>query len=621
MTDKQPDSTGDALEHTQHSKAGSTKPARKKRGGLSLVGEAELPEIEEIRRPSFAVYEGPTIVEGKTCRAGTWYHGIKQNGVDEKGIPLDYWICAPLHVDAETIDSDDGSIGRLLRFAYRGRRIEWVMPMEELAGKGDELLRALLRQGLHVDYRLRRYVPEYVASFYDLRRTIATTRKPGWHVSGAFVLPHRIIGGDGVRYQESGRGAEVFTARGDLTAWQREVAAPCVGNPVLILSLCCALAGPLLARVGVNGGGVHLVGDSSSGKSLAQLIAASVWGDPAKFAASWDVSKGGVEIEAASRNDTVLILDEIKRADPRRVQEMAYAIANGVGKGTMTREREARHKLSWRLLALSSGERSLSEHAALSGNPAHAGAELRMVDVNAGTRKYRAFDNVHGMTGEQFHRTLSTAVARHYGHAGPTLVEAILAGEPRDDLPALFTELRERFEAESSQAGRVADRFALIALAGEYAAMKKLLPWRKGTALNACRLLFREWLESVGDGNAEDRQVLQAIADFIAAHGDSRFSSIRDLSDQPATVRDRAGYFEQASGSDKRVYLFYRAALIQAGGGYGLGRILRALEENGAIHVADNEGKQKRHQKKYRTPGGSGRFYVVDPDKLEAAAS
>lgn len=102
--------------------------------------------------------------------------------------------------------------------------------------------------------------------------------------------------------------------------------------------LCASRA--LLSLLRVNGGGVHLVGDSSSGKSLAQLIAASVWGNPEIFAASWDLSKGGLEIEASSRNDIRLSLDEIKRADPRRVREMAYALANGQGKGTMTRERE-----------------------------------------------------------------------------------------------------------------------------------------------------------------------------------------------------------------------------------------------------------------------------------------
>ncbi|MBN0588692.1 RNA helicase, partial [Pseudomonas aeruginosa] len=100
---------------------------------------------------------------------------------------------------------------------------------------------------------------------------------------------------------------------------------------------------------------------------------------------------------------------------PKRVQEMAYLIANGTGRSTMTREREGRAKLTWRVLALSSGERSLSEHAAMGGNGAHAGAELRLVDVNAGTRPFRAFDNVHGMTGQEFHRRLTDAVTQHYG--------------------------------------------------------------------------------------------------------------------------------------------------------------------------------------------------------------
>lgn len=123
--------------------------------------------------------------------------------------------------------------------------------------------------------------------------------------------------------------------RGDLERWKTEVATKCAGNPVLTLAVGCALAGPLLSLVGVLGGGVHLVGDSSSGKSLAQLIGSSVWGDPGIFAASWDMTKGGLEIEASGCNDTMLPLDENKRADPKRVQEMAYSLANGQGKGTM----------------------------------------------------------------------------------------------------------------------------------------------------------------------------------------------------------------------------------------------------------------------------------------------
>lgn len=579
---------------------------------LSLVGEPQVPASEKLERPRYAVYEDPCTVEGKFYKAGTWYHGLKQSGPDEKAIPVDHWICVPLNVIAETVNSEDGSIGLLVNFSHRGKRIELVIPREVIGSKGDEVLKSLLSRGLVIEYHQRRQIVPYLASHQSPDLVIATTGKPGWHESGAFVLPSRVIGGDNVRFQNSGRAASIFNSKGTADGWQAEIAVRCVGNPVLILSVCCALAGPLLAKVGVNGGGVHLVGDSSSGKSLAQLLAASVWGNPGAFAASWDVSKGGVEIEAASRNDTILILDEIKRADPKRVQEMAYAIANGMGKGTMTREREGRAKLTWRVLALSSGERSLSDHAAIGGSNAHAGAELRMVDVNAGTRTHRAFDDVQGLTGQEFHRVVSDAVTQHYGHVGPAFVESLI--QHPEDLHSAFRQVREAFSTESSQAGRVADRFAIMALAGESAIRRKLLNWPKGTALTGCQTLFNEWLQTMGDGSAEDRQILRGIANFIDLHGDSRFSDFRNSG--TTTVHNRAGYYEVDLG--KRLYMFNNPGLAEAAAGFNLKRIIRALQNADALAKVDVEAGQKRTQKKYQMPGGgSPRFYVIDPAKLD----
>ncbi|ETF06647.1 DUF927 domain-containing protein [Pseudomonas moraviensis] len=579
---------------------------------LSLVGEPQAPTPVKLERPRYGVYEQPCTIDGKFYKAGTWYHGLKQSGPDEKAIPVDHWICVPLNVVAETVNSEDGTIGLLVNFSHRGKRIELVIPREVIGSKGDEVLKSLLSRGLVIEYPQRRQIVPYLASHQYPDLVIATTGKPGWHESGAFVLPSRVIGGDNVRFQDSGRAANIFSSKGSIDGWQAEIAARCLGNPVLILSVCCALAGPLLAKVGVNGGGVHLVGDSSSGKSLAQLLAASVWGNPGSFAASWDVSKGGVEIEAASRNDTILILDEIKRADPKRVQEMAYAIANGMGKGTMTREREGRAKLTWRVLALSSGERSLSDHAAIGGSNAHAGAELRMVDVNAGTRTHRAFDDVQGLTGQEFHRVVSDAVTQHYGHVGPAFVESLI--QHPEDLHSAFRQVREAFATESSQAGRVADRFAIMALAGESAIRRKLLNWPKGTAINGCRQLFNEWISTMGDGSAEDRQILRGIANFIDSHGDSRFSDFRHSG--ATSVHNRAGYYEVEF--ERRLYMFNNPGLTEAAAGFNLKRIIRALQNVDALAKVDNDADQKRTQKSYPMPGGGkSRFYVIDPAKLD----
>jgi uncharacterized protein (DUF927 family) len=574
-------------------------------------------------RPCWAVYEQwVTNEKGRKLKPGVYWHGFKRTSDqddsdsdrDDRAI-IDEWISSPVMVVARTTNSDDGSEGRLLHLVTQSGVKDWIIPMEVFGGSGEDARRTLFSMGVIIDLKKRSAFMEYLLAQRPIE-VFATTNRPGWHESGAFVLPGRTIGSDKVRYQANNQAQNLFKTKGDLANWQLEVAAKCAGNPVLTLAIGCALAGPLLSLVGVLGGGVHLVGDSSSGKSLAQLIGSSVWGDPGIFAASWDMTKGGLEIEASSRNDTMLPLDEIKRADPKRVQEMAYSLANGQGKGTMTREREGRARLNWRLLALSSGERSLSEHAAISGNAAHAGAELRMVDVNAGTRTHRAFDELHGLEGADFHRQLTVAVTLNHGHAGPAFVECLLVSDDRPGLLKDFAGIRAQFIEDNAQAGRVADRFAVIALACEMAIAYKLLPWPEGSALHDCQLLYREWLNRVGSGNAEDRQILSGILDFIDRHGSSRFSDVSE--GQPeAKVTNRAGYWEM-SGT-KRLYLFNKSALIEATQGYGLNRIVKALESAGALAKRDSD--KKRYTKKYRLPGGgTSGLYVVDSDSLDREA-
>lgn len=580
----------------------------------------ESPMIEP-ERPCWRVYEHWVTNEmGRKLRPGVYWHGFKRRiggdeDDDEKGERqiTDEWISTPVTVMARTINTEDGTEGRLLRLLTETGPKEWIIPMEVFGGSGEDARRNLFAMGVVIALKKRGAFLEYLLEQRPAD-SIYSTSKPGWHESGAFVLPGRTIGSDKVRYQTSGRGQNLFNVRGNFDSWKSEVAARCAGNPVLTLAIGCALAGPLLSLVGVLGGGVHLVGDSSSGKSLAQLIGSSVWGDPGVFAASWDMTKGGLEIEASGRNDTLLPLDEIKRANPKNVQEMAYSLANGQGKGTMTREREGRAKLSWRLLTLSSGERSLSEHAAIGGNAAHAGAELRMVDVNAGTRTHRAFDELHGLEGADFHRLLTVAVGAHYGHLGPVFVERLIASNDREGMLRDFAEVRGAFVEDNAQAGRVADRFAVIALAGEMAIAYGLLPWQEGTALNDCRLLYSEWLASVGGGNAEDRQIMAGIQDFIDKHGSSRFSDIGD--EQPDTkVFNRAGYWD-LSGL-KRLYLFNKAALVEASSGYGLSRVVKALDSAGALARRDTD-RSSRKTKKCRIPGGGqARLYVVDPEVLD----
>lgn len=73
----------------------------------------------------------------------------------------------------------------------------------------------------------------------------------------AFVLPDIPSVGPkaaSVAYQSDTRAADEYTQRGTLHGWQQGTAALAVGNPLLVLALCAAFAGPVLARVNMESG-------------------------------------------------------------------------------------------------------------------------------------------------------------------------------------------------------------------------------------------------------------------------------------------------------------------------------------------------------------------------------
>lgn len=567
---------------------------------MGAIDISEVTRAVTPPRPSWGVYESRIKIGRSTLRPGVYFH-------DKRGdLCIDEWLATPVQVAARIINVDDGSHGRLIRYSTPNGSGEWTMPMELLAGSGEEIRRELLRRGavISTDNRCRMLFTRFLADVAPAE-TLSTTAHIGWHKNISFVLPSQTIGDGALRFAGNMRAA-VFATAGNLQSWQQRVALLCTDSPILMLSVSIAFAGPLLQTLQINGGGLHLVGKSSSGKSLAQLVAASVWGQPSNtgFVSSWETSRAGVETLATPRSDTLLVLDEISRVDSDDVQRIVYALANGQGRATMSRDRSANPILTWRLLFLSSGERTLAEHAALSGNPAHAGAELRLIDVYA-DRKYGVFDTLHGrQSGEELHLDLTRAVQEQHGIAGPAFVRRLME-EPAEQIRERFRICRRAFEAPNSQAARVADRFALIATAGELATSYGVTPWQPGEALGVMRDLYSDWLERLGSGEAEDRRVLRQIRDFIDRHG-SRFSDLGDGRD----VSSRAGYIQRRE--EKILFLFNRSGLSEACPGLGTDRVVRILAESAVIAAHDRD----RLTKKIRAGGRLQSLYVIDPELL-----
>jgi putative DNA primase/helicase len=554
---------------------------------------------------------------GNKFRPGVWHFGMKAGRGDAPPTLTQKWICSPLHLDAVTTDSHGGNFGRLLRIkSTLGKWSVWAMPMNMLRGDCSDLRGELLGMGVEIDPFDRNMLAVYLQDRAPNRR-IQCALQTGWASTAfkAFVLPDTVIGpqGAGVAYQSGERGIEEYTTAGTLVGWQAGTAAMAVGNPLLVLALSAAFAGPVLARCNAESGGIHLIGDSSTGKTTAIEAACSVWGGP-NFKRSWRTTGNGLEGAAALFNDSLLALDEISECDPRQVGEVVYMLGNGRGKQRAGRTGSARPVARWRSSVLSTGERSIATTMTEGGHRVKAGQSVRLLDVPA-QRTYGAWDNLHQFdTGTAFSDALKIEAATHYGHAGRAFLEK-LTRDHEDSFSAALDAIKAMPEFQApggeGQAKRAAGRFAVLALAGELATDYGVTGWAKNDAINAAAVGFEAWLSlrgGAGQGNSERGQIMERITSFIERHGDSRFSDADDTDAQRALlVRDRAGYWR--STGEGRTYLFTADGLREALKGFDFNRALDALQEVGAIAAPGADGKRA---KPVRINGQVRKLYAVN---------
>ena len=574
----------------------------------------------ESERPRYVVFDEPyQAADGTLYRPGVWYFGIKHGRGDAPPTLTKHLLCGPLHIEAVTHDSAGQNFGRLLRFRDTlGRWRLWAMPMEMLKADGAELRGVLLSQGLYLDPSNagRQSLAVYLQT-QTPKRQMEAVLQTGWAGSDfkAFALPDTVIGprARGVTFQAQGIHADEYMTRGTLPGWQLAIAAPAVDNPVLALALCAAFAGPVLALVGAESGGLHLVGDSSTGKTTALQAACSVWGGE-DYRRSWRATSNGLEASAALFNDSLLALDEISECDPRDVGEVVYMLGNGRGKARASRSGGARTVARWRSSVLSTGERSIETSMMEAGHRVKAGQSVRLLDVPC-ERRHGAWDELHGhASGPAFSDAINRASRQQCGTAGRAFLEHLARNTQSmvEQLEAIKTHLlaSSANHATGGQAARAAARLAVLALAGELATAYGITGWPEGEATKAAAVGFATWLAQRGDaaGNAEQAQVVQAMQAFIERHGDSRFSnaSALECDDLANRVHNRAGWWRQTNAG--REYLFTAEGMREALKGFDFQASLRTLFGVGLLSKAGEEG---RTSKKERIGGRQVRVYVV----------
>ena len=486
---------------------------------------------------------------------GLYY--IEQTKEDE----LRRYISSPIKVLAQTRDTTNNAWGRLLEWRDAdGVKHTQALSMELFQSDGVELRKALAYQGVIIapDGRARNLLQSYLMSFPTDTRALCVDRV-GWH-DDVFVLPNQQIGqhenDDLIVYQTTQGIDSNYQSKGTLKQWQQGISMPLATHSKLVVALSSAFAGQLLAPLEQQtGAGVHFKGQSSKGKTTALYVGCSVWGKPSNYCKTWKSTGNALEHTAYIHNDGFLALDEIGEvANPKELGNIAYMLANGKGKARLTKQITAKPSYAWKVIFLSTGEKSLKEIMQENGQKTKLGQEIRLIDIDIDQSEYGLFDQIDfAEDGAKQSRLLVERSNQSYGVAGMAWLNYLTS----DKKTAIDTakQLLERYSleliAEHKQGHivRVANAFALIATAGELETQAGITGWQTGTAFNAVKTVFNEWVkdfEYVGD--YQTKEYILHVKAFFEANESSRFEAITPDPDHIEKILNRVGYWKIENG-------------------------------------------------------------------------
>jgi putative DNA primase/helicase len=602
---------------------------------LASLPLADLTDDKEIRA-SVSV----TPIESATSAVPAGFE-LNPKGLFKETADGGEQIAGPLKVTGATRNERGESWGHRLEWQDPDQRPHrWNMPTRMLSSDPISVAARLRDGGLYIapGSGPQRALIAYMANAKPKARFSAVDRG-GWHEVGGkhcFVLPDQTLVAYGkaeVFLQSDNTSVHLPVAQqGTLEEWKEGVAIYAVDNSRLAFSISISFAAPLLAMVGAESGGFHLKGPSSVGKSTGLKVAGSVFygGGLRGGLGSWRATDNSQEAKAAAHCDLPMALDEMGEADPNTVGKTAYMLANGMGKGRANVDGSAKPASEWRVLFLSSGEVGLNEvmaGAKAGEKTARAGQEVRINDFPAKAGPLGLFDTCHDFEGpKQFAEYLSVASQRYYGTAGLAWLRYLVAH--RDAVAVVAKDLMKVFVAANvpqgadGQVGRVANRFGLVAAAGEIATHAGIVPWPVGEATRAAARCFGDWLSNRagGDGASEDAQALSQVRAFLETYGESRFTPIlpeltgetSEQTVQPAEVSripiQRAGFRRWDNGS--WTYLISPEVWKkEVCAGLNPTEVGRSLVDKGHLVKGDGDNLAAQH----RVPSNSKkqRFYTI----------
>lgn len=329
-----------------------------------------------------------------------------------------------------------------LEIAYSRGNEAWknlVVSREVLASA--QRIVGLAKSGIGVNSEnareLVRYVSDIESRNYDDLPRQKSVGHMGWLPDGKFMPYVKDITYDG----ESAELTKVYheiQPTGSREEWFRIARDVRSGDSVPArIALAAGFAAPLIRKFNMLPFFVHLWGEKGCGKTVALMLAASIWGNPevGGFVKSFNGTRVSFETHAAFCGNLPVCLDELQVVNDSRknFDEIIYMLCEGASKSRGTRDGGMQVQRRWSTCMITTGEMPIIQ------SNSGGGAAVRTIEVN-----YK-FQPLFGT--DERARDAANTLKQNYGWAGKTFIEAV----QRNDLMEILEKAQKKYYDELSQ--------------------------------------------------------------------------------------------------------------------------------------------------------------------------
>ena len=261
-----------------------------------------------------------------------------------------------------------------------GSEVEQVVDYDTIANAKNIV--SLAKIGIDVDSNTAKSLVAYLSEAtnvnYDALPKAKTVSHLGWNRDGFAPYTDAVEFDGNPNFENTFR---AITQKGDMETWFNKIMECRAYSKTVHILTAASLASCLIEPLGVLPFFVHLWGmDSGTGKTVAQMCAASIWGNPTVGEPFFPTFKGtqvGFELLSGFLRSIPMFIDELQLAKDSkgRVAFNVYELAAGTGKIRGTKSLGLATIPKWNICFITSGETPLvNEHDG-------AGALNRVIEI------------------------------------------------------------------------------------------------------------------------------------------------------------------------------------------------------------------------------------------------